>query len=345
MRVCYKSSKYLSHYRQADLYCDLIRTQHTLVKDLHSADVVILHIEPRDYDALYKAYPVLARKYVIGYCVWEASELPDEYKKSISYVQEVWTCSHYCSQIFKREHQNVAYIPHVIERDTSFAPEDLDFVKWTIQYEPQCAYFLAIALLANKRKNLGTLVKVFQRAKHDMPNSRLIIKTSRTNGVSWDLNPQIIWLPDFMTQGQINALYRLASACVSAHHSEGWGLTLSDAMIFEKPVIATGYSGNLQFMNSRNSFLLECAEEHIHPEDCCGLFRSWMKWAYPDEEDIQRKLFEVYEHRDNRLVEEKVRSASEKIKSFDRSSVKQSILERLNDIEKALPSKTGRMSS
>jgi glycosyltransferase involved in cell wall biosynthesis len=43
---------------------------------------------------------------------------------------------------------------------------------------------------------------------------------------------------------------------ISLHRSEGFGLTMAEAMYFSKPVIATGYSGNLEFMNEENSFLV-----------------------------------------------------------------------------------------
>ena len=43
-------------------------------------------------------------------------------------------------------------------------------------------------------------------------------------------------------------------AYVSLHRSEGTGLTITDAMALGKPVIATGWSGNMDFMNVANSF-------------------------------------------------------------------------------------------
>ena len=54
----------------------------------------------------------------------------------------------------------------------------------------------------------------------------------------------------------------LMAACdcyVSLHRSEGFGLTMAEAMAIGKPVIATGYSGNVDFMNSGNSHLIEYA--------------------------------------------------------------------------------------
>ena len=44
---------------------------------------------------------------------------------------------------------------------------------------------------------------------------------------------------------------------VSLHRAEGFGLTLAEAMAIGKPVIATGYSGNVDFMNDANSYLVD----------------------------------------------------------------------------------------
>ena len=52
----------------------------------------------------------------------------------------------------------------------------------------------------------------------------------------------------------------MIAACdcyVSLHRSEGLGLTMAEAMALGKPVIATVYSGNLQFMTPENSHLVD----------------------------------------------------------------------------------------
>jgi len=332
MKIYYTASSYGSHLRVATSYRELIRSMHPLVEGIDPADVVILHHEPRDFSTLYGDYPALAKKYVIAYCVWESDELPEAYKKSISHVQEIWTCSRYSSQAFEKFHPNVHYIPHVIERDTRFSRQHLELVAQLIEYDPECTYFLAVALQANLRKNVGALVRAFQTVQPQIPKSKLILKTAYIEKQAWTPSPGLISLSDPISGTRLNALYHLATAYVSAHHAEGWGLTLSDAMIFGKPVIATGYSGNLEYMNHGNSLLVDYAEENIRAEDCSDLFHAGMKWAYPSETDLQSKLLLLHEQRRSDWLAEKVQNASREIAKFDRASVMGLIRRRLDDI-------------
>ena len=53
------------------------------------------------------------------------------------------------------------------------------------------------------------------------------------------------------------ALFARADCYVSLHRSEGFGLTLAESMALGKPVIATGYSGNTDFMTPANSYLVD----------------------------------------------------------------------------------------
>ena len=332
MNVYYSASTYGSHLRVAKTYRALIGGLLPLVDSLAAARVVVLHHEPRDFTALFEQYPALQKRYVIGYCVWESTELPRAYQESIRHLHEVWTPSTYSKAAFDEHHPNVHRIPHVIERDTRFTEADLERVKRQINYDPSTRYYLAVALQANKRKNLAALVRAFNDLRSKMPNAKLVLKTDRFEDPTGSTNSAVIRLPGAMRWAEVNALYHLATAYVSAHHAEGWGLTLSDAMVFGKPVIATGYSGNLEFMNDRNSFLVDFAEERIRDEDCDDLFHSGMKWAYPDETDLRRKLLAVHEQVDAELIRNKVQQASHEIKAFDGPSVSEMIRRRLNAI-------------
>ena len=51
---------------------------------------------------------------------------------------------------------------------------------------------------------------------------------------------------------------------LSLHRSEGFGLPLAEALCGGMPVVATGWSGNIDFMDAANSYPLEYALIDVH---------------------------------------------------------------------------------
>src|ERR1041384_4076037 len=96
LKFRYEMQNYPSHRRVAEVYKQMLSCRYLAAESIDDADVVVLHVEPYDYESIYNRFPELRKKYVISYCVWEASELPQAYQRSLALVQEVWTCSHYC---------------------------------------------------------------------------------------------------------------------------------------------------------------------------------------------------------------------------------------------------------
>lgn len=334
-KLYYAVHPYHSHQRVAGDYRRIISDTCDVIRDQDSAgdaDIIVLHVEPRDYEALYRKFPFLAGKYVISCCVWEADDLPNAYKRSLSYVQEVWTCSRYCESVFARYHPKVTYVPYVIDRDIACTDGDRDEVKTDIGYEPGRYYFLTITRLTDLRKNTETLVRVFQRHSDAMPEARLLVKASSREHIPWNAHPRITYIMNDCSDGYVNGLYEVADAYVSAHHAEGWGLTMSDAMMFRKPVIATGYSGNLEFMNHDNSWLVRCSVETIRSTDRYQLFDAGMRWAYIDEEHLGEMMVSAVANRRSQCVLDKINRASADIQTFDSRSVGQRIRSRLDQI-------------
>jgi glycosyltransferase involved in cell wall biosynthesis len=86
----------------------------------------------------------------------------------------------------------------------------------------------------------------------------------------------------------------LISACtcyVSLHRAEGFGYTCAEAMFYERPVIATNYSGNLDFMDAENSLLVDFKEVEVSTPD--GPFQRGSVWAEPCIEHAAALMAEV----------------------------------------------------
>jgi glycosyltransferase involved in cell wall biosynthesis len=96
-----------------------------------------------------------------------------------------------------------------------------------------------------------------------------------------------------LPRGDLLALMNAADAYVSLHRSEGFGLTMAEAMLLGKPTIATGYSGNLDFMTPENSYLVSHTMTRIeqdippYPKGCV--------WAEPSVEDAARQMLRVHD--------------------------------------------------
>jgi hypothetical protein len=95
-----------------------------------------------------------------------------------------------------------------------------------------------------------------------------------------------------MTPEGVGSLMKQAIAYVSLHRSEGYGLTCAEAMALGTPVIATGYSGNLDFMNDDNSFLVDY--DLIPVKDSTGTYEVDARWADPKIDSAIEKMRKVY---------------------------------------------------
>ena len=96
-----------------------------------------------------------------------------------------------------------------------------------------------------------------------------------------------------MSREQLHSLLSECQTYISLHRSEGYGLTLAEAMSLGKPVIATAYSGNMDFMNERNAILVPYEMVAVgndafpYPEDS--------RWAQPNIKFAANAMRELYE--------------------------------------------------
>ena len=103
----------------------------------------------------------------------------------------------------------------------------------------------------------------------------------------------VVFIDGDVTSNVRDSMLAAADCYVSLHRSEGLGLTMAEAMYFGKPVIATGYSGNVDFMDATNSLLIDYQLTPVgvgadpYPSDAV--------WADPDIEQAARSMRRVFE--------------------------------------------------
>jgi glycosyltransferase involved in cell wall biosynthesis len=291
MLVYYHLSEYISHRLSGlDFISCLESLGHEVVTGdgpPKHCDVAILHDDPLNYPALFSRYPHLHAMRSIAYCVWENETPAEAYKEPLGLVTEIWTPSAFSQRGFLRDFSAVRILPHLVRRRVP-SPEDLAFARGAVRADEKAYRFFSIVDSLNPRKNLRGLLEAFAALRAVSPRKvRLILKQYR---VDFDFSglPDVIGVNADLSPGRMAALHVVTDAYVSAHHAEGWGLGLTEAMAYGKPVLATGYSGNMEFMDQGNSLPLPYRMAPVSEEMCerIPLFTRRMRWADIDRDAL-----------------------------------------------------------
>jgi glycosyltransferase involved in cell wall biosynthesis len=291
MRIYYHLSHYLSHRNSGLEYATCLRALgHEVLLDpaeADSADLAILHDGPEHYGELFAAIPALRRLRTIAFCVWEADILPNAFIEPLRLVREIWTPSHFSQAALLPLFPHTRVLPHIVRRVPA-SPEQIARMRERLGFGAGsgggvCRFFSIIDAI-NPRKNITALLTAYTLTRKRFGAAvQLALKQYR-----YDLPlPEglgIVSISDTLEEGEMAALHMLCDAYVSAHHCEGWGLGLSQAMAYGKPLIATGYSGNMEFMDQENSFpipytLAPVSEDMVRRSP---LFTREMRWAEVD---------------------------------------------------------------
>lgn len=253
----------------------------------HPLPFTVLHMNaPEAVRHAGRLAPWLRDRFAIGYWAWELPELPDDWADAFSLFREVWTCSiHAATAIGKRSPVPVqAMWPALPDA----APGPLTREDLGLPVDRFAFLFLYDFLSETERKNPAGLIESFRRAFRADDRAHLVIKTSNGDMRRDDwkrLAAATEGLPvtlfdRYLSRADVLALIRACDAYVSLHRAEGFGYTMAEAMAQAKPVIATHWSGNADFMTPWNSFpvpyrLVELDRAH-------GRYAAGQQWADPD---------------------------------------------------------------
>lgn len=105
--------------------------------------------------------------------------------------------------------------------------------------------------------------------------------------------PKIFLLHGDIPTSDLGYLYshEKIKSLVTLTRGEGWGLPILEAAVCGLPVIATDWSGHLDFMNKGKFVKLQHTLREVHPSRVDGkLFVKGAKWAEVNDDDVKRKL-------------------------------------------------------
>ena len=242
-------------------------------------------------------------RHTIGLWWWEAPVFPARLYGAFEHVDEVWAGSAFVAEALAASSPVPVIrmpmpvtLPPVTVPDRAAAGLPEGFLVLMV-YDFNSVF---------ERKNPLGLLEAFLRAFPD-PAEGAVLALKSINAeyhpddhdqlqIAAAGHPHVHLLDFYVTADEKNGLIAAADCYASLHRSEGFGITMAEAMLLGKPVVATAYSGNLDFMRPENAYLVDYELAPIGQ----GLdpYPAEAQWAKPDLDHAAKLLREVFDDRE-----------------------------------------------
>jgi FkbM family methyltransferase len=267
-------------------------------------DIVIVHANPDGWDGLLtesQLDTIRDAPFRIGAFIWESPELPSVFRRRFHEIDAVWAPTTYCREIFRSATGLPVHTVHfaVAARECRRGPSEIAEVKeWLdLKREDKVILFALDASSSLARKNPFALVAAFKKTNLAETGWRLILKVKHSSDdwtgaealrtkVQGCAGAHLIDRP--MGNEAMSALMEAADIYASPHSSEGFGLTIAEAMALGKVVVATDYGGSRDFLNQETGFPVRWHAWEIDRDE--GAYARGTVWAKVDEEHLAESL-------------------------------------------------------
>jgi glycosyltransferase involved in cell wall biosynthesis len=229
---------------------------------------------------------IVRNRPIVGYWAWEMPEVPPDWRPALACVNQAWVPSRFTA----------GALAPLLPGQVRVVPPPLGIVPPVASAMDRSAFGLpmeAVVVLVSlnlassfSRKNPFGAIAAFKGAFGDRSDRILLLKISHRDHAPADFQrivqaaraPNIIFHTEVLSSEDNNALTSCADIVLSLHRGEGFGLVLAEAMLLGKPVIATGWSGNTDFMDRSNAALV--GYRLVPARDDRSVYRGL--WAEPN---------------------------------------------------------------
>lgn len=267
--------------------------------------VNLIRVNARDLWRVADAFGVeyFRSRYNVAAWTWELPELPDDWRRSFEFFDEIWVPSRFVRDaVAQAAPIPVVTIPHAIEGDS---PDVAALDRAELALSRDAFVFLFVFDFASQagRKNPLGLIEAYARAFGGRADIVLVLKTVHADDFHADARAlreasagrRVTMVDGVWEPARVRRLLAMCDCYVSLHRSEGFGLTLAEAMGLGKPVVATAYGGNVDYMTPENSFLVPYRLVTIERDH--GPYRKGGSWAEPDLDHAAALMRHVYLNR------------------------------------------------
>jgi len=226
----------------------------------------------------------------IVFPAWELPRYPAEWGRDLDRFDEIWTASRFADDAI-RPAVNVPVwnIPNACEPHVATPMPRAHFGIPDVRFAVLFAFdFWSYPA----RKNPFAVIETFARVLKARPGAaiQLVLKLNHSSHDAETASQLRAGLADFgdrvtlidatLSDSEAKNLTRCCDCFLSLHRSEGFGRGPAEAMFFGKPVIATGWSGNMDYMQPDNSLAVRHTLVPVGADEYP--FGAGQVWAEPD---------------------------------------------------------------
>jgi glycosyltransferase involved in cell wall biosynthesis len=252
----------------------------------------------------------LYARHRVGRTMIETDRIPDGWAEKCNAMDEVWVPSYFNMETFLRAGVDEHRLHWMQEgEDTQFfhprnPPFDipgtrrfnfLSVFQW-IQRKAPDVLLKAYVTEFKEDEDVALILRTYGLSGSDsdvLP--KLLYYLERELRVSLEKTPPIILLPGFIPNRDLPRLYTSADCFVLPSRGEGWGRPCVEALSSERPVIATGWSGQMDFLTEENSYLIDYQMVPT-PADIDIECLAGRRWAEPSVDHLRALMRHVFSH-------------------------------------------------
>lgn len=211
--------------------------------------------------------PELASRFHAAFVWWELPHVPADWVAAAEVFDAVVTGSEFVREVWAA---HVTRVPVLLARTPLDMPEQVEADRGRFGFaDSEVVVYTGFEALSDPaRKNPFAAIEAFCRAAGTGPRARMVVKVNHAEsaGPAQKLlerlhamvasDERIVLLSDRFDYRTLLQLYASVDVAVSLHRAEGLGLMPLEAMRLGKPVVATGWSGNMTYMDHSSAALV-----------------------------------------------------------------------------------------
>jgi len=322
-----------------------------ITKEPRKADVTISVSQPQ----FWRLHMSDCEKFV-GFLVWEGDKIPKYWVEYLCdrKVNQIWVPSQHTKDaiirtFFIEQHTNESGYPEQLSKDEQEFVNNIKIVPHGVNtniFKPQPTKKDKFVFLCNKgwrgtlwdRGGVQYVIKAFcEEFKKDEP-VELLLKLNPSY-----INPQLIEqylkglnLPknkptikincDNIPYNRLSEFYNQVDVYVCAQRADAFNIPGIEAMACGLPTIQTGFGGQQDYMNDKNSWSIDYTLVDVEND----IQYESVSWAIPNIEYLKNLMREAFEHQNE--VKEKGKRALEDSKNFTWRISAKKALKFLNEI-------------